>query len=64
MNKLQAVILDSREPEWIKSLSFDVQTTVAKLPCGDAWLATSDNANIVVERKTFSDLAVTKNDAG
>lgn len=63
MNKLQAVILDSREPEWIKSLSFDVQTTITELPCGDAWLAASDNANIVVERKTFSDLLGSISDA-
>jgi ERCC4-type nuclease len=63
MNKLKAVILDSREPEWIKSLAFDVQVTVAELPCGDAWLATSDNANVIVERKTFSDLLNSISDA-
>lgn len=53
---LSAVILDSREPAWVQNLTFgDVPVSVAPLTAGDAWLATND-AVIIVERKTFSDL--------
>ena len=53
---LAAVILDSREPAWVQNLTFgDVPVSVAPLTAGDAWLATED-AVIIVERKTFSDL--------
>ena len=52
---LKAVILDSREPDWVKSLTFDVPVTVQALPTGDAWLAVED-ATIIVERKTLPDL--------
>lgn len=53
---LKAVLLDSREPSWVKGLGFgDVPMSVVPLSAGDAWLAAED-ATIVVERKTFSDL--------
>jgi len=53
---LRAAIFDSREPDWAKAPAWeDVPVTVSELPAGDAWLATED-ATIVVERKTFSDL--------
>lgn len=53
---LSAVILDSREPTWVQNLTFDdVPVSVAPLTAGDAWLATND-AVIIVERKTFGDL--------
>jgi len=53
---LKAIIIDSREPDWVKGRRFhNVPVTVTELPAGDAWLATED-ATIIVERKTFSDL--------
>lgn len=53
---LTAVILDSREPPWVQALTFgDVPVTVDALTAGDAWLLVED-AVIVAERKTFSDL--------
>ena len=52
---LNAVILDTREPESITKLTFDVPTSTQALPCGDAWLSTDDGI-VIVERKTVSDL--------
>lgn len=53
---LSAVLLDSREPPWVQALDFgEIPTTVTALTAGDAWLAVEDAA-IMVERKTFSDL--------
>jgi len=53
---LRAVIIDSREPQWCKSLRLgSAPTTVQTLPSGDAWLAT-DDTTVVVERKTVNDL--------
>lgn len=52
---LKAIILDSREADWVKALTFDVPMTVQSLPYADAWLATGD-ATLLVERKTVGDL--------
>lgn len=53
---LKAVLLDSREPPWVQGLGFgDAPISVVPLSAGDAWLAVED-ATIIVERKTFSDL--------
>lgn len=53
---LKAILIDSREPDWVKSLTWEgIPTTVTELPTGDAWLAT-ENATIIVERKTITDL--------
>ena len=52
---LNAVILDTREPKTITSLTFDVPTSTQALPCGDAWLST-DTGIVIVERKTPGDL--------
>lgn len=53
---LTAILLDSREPPWVQELTFgDVPAKVETLTAGDAWLLVED-AVIVVERKTFSDL--------
>ena len=52
---LKAVVLDSREPQWVQELDYGVSKSVAALPIGDAWLATEDTS-LVVERKTLSDL--------
>lgn len=49
-------ILDSYEPPWVQALTFgDVPAKVETLTAGDAWLLVED-AVIVAERKTFSDL--------
>ena len=54
---IRSLVVDSREPEWCKSLRFqgDIIAIASLLPVGDAWLA-CDDAAIVVERKTLSDL--------
>ena len=52
---LKAVVLDSREPQWVQELDYGVSKSVAALPIGDAWLATEDTS-LVVERKTLTDL--------
>lgn len=53
---LKAILIDSREPDWVKALTWgEVPITVTELPTGDAWLAT-DDATIIIERKTIPDL--------
>ena len=53
---LRAVVIDSREPSWCQKLMLGgLVPTVQMLTCGDAWLAT-DDAMIVVERKSLADL--------
>lgn len=61
---LKAILLDSREPPWVQGLGFgDVPVSVDALTAGDAWLLVED-ATIVVERKTFSDLLSSIQDEG
>jgi ERCC4-type nuclease len=49
-------IIDSREPDWVKKLTFGgVPTVVSELPTSDALIAMSDNALVAVERKTPND---------
>ena len=52
---LKAVVLDSREPQWVQELDYGVSKSITALPIGDAWLATEDTT-LVVERKTLNDL--------
>ena len=53
---MKALIVDSREPEWVKRSVFDnITPMIQTLPAGDAWIACAD-ATLVVERKTLSDL--------
>lgn len=53
---ITAVIIDSREPDDVRGLRFgQAPTLVQALPTGDAMLAT-ENAMLLVERKTLSDL--------
>lgn len=52
---LKAVVLDSREPQWVQELDLGVPSSVTTLPIGDAWLAAEDTT-LVVERKTLADL--------
>lgn len=53
---IQAVVIDSREPKWIKELNFGgVPTTVAQLDCGDVQVVCDDGEMLVIERKTPDD---------
>lgn len=52
-----SIIIDQREPEWVKQLQFsNTQTVVSLLDCGDLWVATEDSQLLIVERKEPSDL--------
>jgi ERCC4-type nuclease len=56
MPQITAVMLDSREPEWIQNLKFGgIPTTVTLLDAGDVLAVTDDNATLVIERKTLGD---------
>jgi ERCC4-type nuclease len=56
-NPIQSVLIDHREPLWLQRLAFDGATTaVTQLACGDVWLAASDGALLIIERKTADDL--------
>ena len=55
-NSLQSVLIDHREPPWLHKINVDAPIVVTQLQCGDIWLATSDGALIIVERKTSDDL--------
>lgn len=54
---LTAVLIDQREPLWVQSLSFGgVPVAVTLLDCGDFRVACDDGNELIVERKTPSDL--------
>jgi len=54
---LTAVFVDSREPDWVKALSWNAATkAITLLDHGDVWASTDDGALICVERKTSDDL--------
>lgn len=55
MNKIEAVILDSREPSWVQNLNFGVPTTVMMMESGDAQVMCSDGVMLLIERKTPED---------
>lgn len=57
-NTIQSVIIDKREPEWIRNLNFGDAPVASDiiLDAGDLWVATTDNALLIIERKTVSDL--------
>ena len=53
---ITAVMIDSREPEWVQKLTFGgVPTSVTILDAGDLWVATEDGHTLLVERKTADD---------
>lgn len=57
---IEAVMIDSREPDWIKSLTFGgVPTAVVQLEAGDVHAVTSDGHTLMIERKTSDDLLST-----
>jgi ERCC4-type nuclease len=63
MPQILSVMIDSREPEWIRKLTFGgVPTAVIALDAGDFLVATSDNRLLGIERKTSDDLLNTLRD--
>lgn len=53
---IDAVVLDSREPDWVKNLKFgEAPVTITMLEVGDVWIATGDTL-LLIERKTPQDL--------
>lgn len=60
-NTITSMLIDTREPEPLRAaLNKHFEHVIARsemaLDCGDLWLTTSDNAMIVIERKTVPDL--------
>jgi len=56
-NAILSIVVDKREPDWVRDLDFGVPTANnVILDAGDLWAATSDSQMLVVERKTVSDL--------
>ena len=54
---ITAIMIDSREPEWVQKLTFgEIPTMVTMLPHGDLMASTDDNQMILIERKTSDDL--------
>jgi len=55
-NTITGVFIDNREPDWVRDLDFGVPTANnITLNAGDLQVATSDNAMLVIERKTSDD---------
>jgi ERCC4-type nuclease len=58
-----SVMIDSREPEWVQSLTFGgVPTAVVPLDAGDLLVACDDTALLGIERKTATDFLNTLRD--
>ena len=54
---ITAVVIDSREPEWVQNLKFGgVPTTIAALDYGDLQVLCDDDTTLIIERKTSDDL--------
>jgi ERCC4-type nuclease len=54
---ITAVVIDSREPDWIQRLTFgNVPTMVQALEHGDLLVATDTGEMLLIERKTSDDL--------
>lgn len=54
---ISAVMVDQREPDWVKNLAFcDVPKIVTLLEVGDLHVACDDGALLVIERKTPGDM--------
>lgn len=63
MFSASAVMIDQREPDWIKHLNFGgIPTSTTIMEAGDFWLAGEDGTMIVVERKTPNDFLNTLKD--
>jgi len=60
---ITAVMIDSREPEWVQKLNFGgVPKTVTALDTGDLWAVTDDGHTLLIERKTPDDFLGTLKD--
>lgn len=53
---IEAVMIDSREPEWVQALEYGAPAAVVALEYGDLHALCSDGATLVIERKTPEDL--------
>lgn len=53
---IKSILVDNREPEWIKQIQFNVPVAISQLDTGDAWIMPEDGSLIIVERKTPTDL--------
>lgn len=54
---ITSAIIDTREPDWVQALTFgNVPTTSLALDSGDVLCATDDACQILIERKTPTDL--------
>ena len=57
---ISAVMIDQREPMWVKDLRFgNVPITHGVLDAGDFWVVTDDNKILCIERKTPNDFLST-----
>lgn len=60
---IETILIDSREPDSVKAMSFDgAATVVSLLEWGDLHVLCSDGALLVIERKTPSDFLNTLKD--
>ncbi|MFW6066431.1 MAG: ERCC4 domain-containing protein, partial [Planctomycetota bacterium] len=50
------MIVDEREPAWVAKGDYGAPVQRALLTAGDVWVAADDDALVIVERKTWSDL--------
>lgn len=63
MSNIEAVIIDQREPDWVKSLTFGgAPVAIGLLDYGDLHVACSDGTLVVIERKTPNDFLHTLKD--
>lgn len=63
MPQITAVMIDNREPEWVKSLKFGgVPVMTTFLDTGDVQAVTDDNHTLIIERKTPDDFLNTLKD--
>lgn len=53
---IRSVIVDSREPEWVRNLSwYGAKRTVMEMEFGDIWVTCDDGQTLVIERKEPED---------
>ena len=63
MPEITALMVDAREPQWVKSLKFNgIPTLVTMLETGDVQAVTSDGCTLIIERKTPDDFLNTLKD--
>lgn len=63
MSQITAVMIDSREPDWVKNLKFSgIPAMVTMLETGDVSAVTDDGHTLVIERKTPDDFLNTLKD--